>query len=191
MHPNLKHKLKSLINSWLSVSTFHALPKLASPANSPGIKLLWSLLAIVTISLFAFMSARNLTDFFAFDVTTKVNIVNEVPIAFPTVTICNINPFTSSLTDQVIEKLANEFYNGSAELDRDQSKSLFNRFVMHTANPGFGDERRRALGRALEDTIVGCRFNYRECGVANFSWVYMRDLGYCWQFNGAALSADG
>ena len=191
MHSNLKHKINASIKSWTRVSTFHALPKLVSPANSTGIKLMWTILAIASISLFIFMSARQLSDFLTFDVTTKINIINEAPIAFPTVTVCNINPFTSSLTDQVIDKLIDEFFNGSRELNDQESDELMDKFVLYTANPSFGDENRRALGRSLEETVVRCSFNYRECGVSNFSGVYMRDLGYCWQFNDADQSDKG
>ncbi len=184
-YPDLKNKLIESTKFWASYSTFHALPKLSSQANSTSIKLIWFILAIAVITIFTVMSTRQVSDFFTYEVTTEIRIVNETPIPFPTVTICNINPFTSSLTDQIIQKLIDDSFNGSTELSAENSDKLLEKFYLYTANPSFGDEKRKALGRSLEETVVKCKFNYRECTVSNFSWVYMRDSGFCWQFNNA------
>ena len=101
MDKELKRKLKSRLTSWASVSTVHTLPKLATPVNSLTVKLLYTLFTLTTIALLIYMTHKNLSDYLSFDVTTKINIINESPINFPTITICDINPFHSNLTDQV------------------------------------------------------------------------------------------
>lgn len=111
MKPQLKLMLKYKLHKWALSSTAHALPKLANTSSILPLHLMWIFFSILSVSFFSYLSIKNLMDYLTFDVTTKINIINESPIVFPTITICNINPFSGNLSNDIIDQLLSKFYN--------------------------------------------------------------------------------
>lgn len=70
----------------------------------------WVLLTILTLSLLLFNLYTICKSFFAYKVNVNVKMLNKRELTFPTVTICNMNPFKKSALSEspILEELLGE-----------------------------------------------------------------------------------
>ena len=76
-------------------SVIHGIPKIFKP-NKIIIKLVWLLCLIGAFSSCLYSISSNINEYLGYDVTTSIKIITESKAEFPTITICNINPFTTN-----------------------------------------------------------------------------------------------
>lgn len=58
-------------------------------------KLVWSIFFVISVCLFSFMIFKSVKNYLKYDVITKIANIHEIPIPFPTISICNIDPFVT------------------------------------------------------------------------------------------------
>ena len=155
-------------------------------------RLFWAIVFISALGLcLAVISER--ISYLAHDptMTTITQKVNQNGISFPSVTICNVNPFKRSVLESMVDKsmlsvLINLFVDPGTE-------SCYNETVkdyLKKSNLSHRQIQYRARHQA-KDLIVDCTFAGKECNHTNFSEVLTR-LGYCYTFNsGALLKSEG
>lgn len=90
----LSKKLKRIAVKHLKLSTAHAIPNIT---RSPKlvVKLVWAFFLLASLGGCGFLMGLKIIEYFSFDVSTKIRELNEFPSVFPTISICNLNPFTS------------------------------------------------------------------------------------------------
>ena len=137
-----------------------------------------------------------ITAFLAFEVSTTTRHISEIPITFPTVTICNRNMFTTEYAFDFLKQVIEE---------NDYSVNIFNRTLMQSknfterekdiynlkykasaiaSNKNFSNDMRKLLGSSMKEFIEGCRFNTKECELErDFEWRYDPIYGNCFMFN--------
>lgn len=98
--------LSSAFYEVFSNSTAHALPNVLRSHNWI-IRIMWIILflgGIVGAIIFCYLS----TDaFFNYEVTVSIDTVNDAPVDFPSVTVCNLNPFDYATSSSYFEKQLN------------------------------------------------------------------------------------
>ena len=158
-----------------STTTAHGLPNIVNAKYIP-LKLIWMFCCVLSISLCGYLTTRNVLDFLNYEVVTKITVNQEIPIIFPTITICNRNPFNT--------EYAMSFIN---DLENSTDRSFWNDYYWFYSRANVfnkSDEEKKKFGLKLDETIIVCSFNSLPCNLSNdFVWVYYSHYGNCYRFN--------
>ena len=168
-------RLKEKFVQLAANSTSHGYPNLFR-TNSWLVRLTWSILLIVFMTLCILMIKGLIQDYKQYDVVTETRDYPEAPILFPTLTICNVNPFTSHNASIYIENHKTSRLNSLDDLFKANDRALYTAM-------GLSDEQKIKFGYKIEDILIFCKFNGKKCSANDFKWYYMYDYGNCYQFN--------
>lgn len=92
-----KNKIKLICIEISRESTFHAIPNIAKYLNKKLIFFVWIITFIAATVFCSYLVALSIYNFFQFEVTTNIEVINESPALFPTVTFCNLNGLKENL----------------------------------------------------------------------------------------------
>jgi hypothetical protein len=187
-----KKKAKEKIIEWCSSSTSHGLPNIAR-SDKFSVKILWVIFVLASTGLCALMVSRSITDYTRFDVVTKIRVYRDVPVLFPTITICNINPLTTSYALDTLTANYEKWYSSISQTQDDSLiESYANVFQYESKSSSITDEERKKYGPDISDMIMSCVFATQSCTYLNldgkkywvdFQWVYTINHGNCYRFN--------
>ena len=139
----------------------------------------------------------------SYQTVSKVKIIDQKPAHFPTLTLCDSNPFTTKYSYAMLSSLfviINSISKNAesptiylSELGFYQyyldstNKISFNLFTAATGNmmaPSFNYSSRKALGWDLTQVLNKCTFNGVKCDFENdFQWYFSPQYGNCYHFN--------
>ncbi len=142
---------------------------------------------------------------------SQVQIIDESPAEFPTVSICDSNPFTTFTSQLLLDQMMQELtYNKRAYLGintgLDLSQLGFFNFYLRNTNdllswdvyeyamsfmfdPKFSDTQRKSLGWDMSEFVIKCKFNGIDCDKDDdFKWYFSFQYGNCYHFNPVALN---
>ncbi len=135
-----------------------------------------------------------MNDFLKINYTLN-RIITEDKAYFPSVIICNVNPFvTNYAIDYLIDLVENttsyppfadtnyskiDYLNTVFVNDRSMDRQLIN----YRQNIMLDEGAKQKLGFTLDQLIYRCVFNNRPCNASNFKWVHHWDYGSCFRFN--------
>ncbi len=121
-----------------------------------------------------------------------VDVVEESPVTFPAVTICNINPYDTS--DQATMNYLNRtLVNKSLSINKiatdsepaieqvRSSQALLQASVL--ADRQLNDSQKTSLGFKINSLLISCYFNNVQCNESDFTWYYTFEFGNCYTFN--------
>ena len=132
-----------------------------------------------------------------------MEIIDETPTEFPSVTLCDSIPFTTNYSYQILDlitqDLSKKFFNYSFKLSqlgfynyyvsKDYPASLWLNFWLYNwgtaymTMPTFDEYSRKALGWDLTQLITDCTFNGIPCDLSNdFQWYFSPVYGNCYQY---------
>jgi len=181
--------LKTLLVEWSLLSTFHCYPKIFQTKNIYA-KLTWSLLFIIFSCLTFWLVVKGIVDYAEFDVVSKIRVISQQSITFPTVTICDANPFASKEADELIREILSEenftistlytTYNNlkiNKQTERLELNTISDMAMLRVAY--LSDSQKKSLGFSLNQIKV-CEFDSGEC---ELNWLFSYKLGNCFQFN--------
>ena len=211
MHENkekidLKTKLKEKFIELSLSSSLHGYPNMFKTNHWP-VRLMWLLFFLSSATLCVFMVYRSVNDFLSFDVVNKIRDYTEIPMVYPAITFCNVNPFINKNSDELILKYLTDAFNVSylntnydfnstsyenatfsnTSENIDYTLNILVRAQFQALNkamdPDYGDENRKKLWYSLDQILIDCVYNGKNCKESDFSWYYMFDFGSCYQFN--------
>ena len=177
----LRNKLLNLIES----STSHGLPNIVRSSRI-SMKILWTVCFLAAFGVCIWMIQQSVSDFLSYDTVSKIEVINEASPVFPSVSICNVNPLTTTDAQNLVgDVLSNIGYKLSGPVkNRDYYLYLLdwaNKIaLLWAANPDYGDDKRKQLGKF---TIIDCHFNEINCSINDFEWFFHNELGNCYRFN--------
>ena len=190
LKPQVKTEFKLKLLNCFQSTTSHGLPNMFK-THSLTIRLLWIACTLVSTVLCSYMVISSVNEYFEYDVVTKIRVIDQVPLEFPTITICNLDPFQAEFGTEFLRNLTLEKHKFDLNSYSNASLPSFFSWIYNTksealrqaSNPSFGDKNRKALGFNLEESLYYCAFNYINCSHLNFSWYYDYSFGNCYQFN--------
>lgn len=97
-------EIKHILVKCAENSTMHALPNILYN-DSIVIKLVWIVSLAICASLAGFLVYMSITDYLSFEVVTKSFVSHESPTDFPTITICNLNPYNTNRSIEFIKSI--------------------------------------------------------------------------------------
>jgi hypothetical protein len=187
-----REEIYARFKKWSLSVSFHCYPKIFARTSLP-LRLLWILFLVVFSILTFKLVFRGIYEYLEYDVVSKIRAFNEKLSPFPTITICNANPFGTREAEVLIknaydqpkneEIFDNELLLKSSQLDLALMNMEYNKNIVleHTYN--MTDEDKRKLGFSIQQ-IQSCYFNEVECNFnEDFNWFYSFKWGSCYQFN--------
>jgi hypothetical protein len=93
----------------MSTTTCHGIPNIIRARKNPCLAFMWTVSFLVCTGYFSYLTIISIQNYLSYQVITSINIVNESPILFPTVTICNLNGYFQKdvLNESIIDCLFN------------------------------------------------------------------------------------
>jgi hypothetical protein len=132
---------------------------------------------------------NNISDFFKYEVDTRVTIINEAPTNFPVVTICNMNPFLGNQT--VVKFLLKEDNKSFSEMPKEYFENRVQNEFRATFFTSEAENETNLLSAQLDYILLSCRFAGGPCMADSFKLLYNYLYGQCYQFNTRRSQFDG
>ena len=198
--------LVATLVEWSLLSHVDCFPKIFQTKNVIG-KILWSIFLFIFSGATIWLVTSCIIAYFEYEVVSKIEIVNERPANFPTVTICDNNALTSVYAQSLIDSIMNQTYG----IDQYFNLSYWNAYnAMYNvtyltkiyAQVNLTDAEKMQLGLNLNlnafSILQNCKFNQQWCNYnwntglwSDFNWYFSFDYGNCFQFNsGKNVSND-
>ena len=166
--------------SFVGTCTLHGLHYVFQQNRCRFRRVLWFLLILSQILWFCFQTNLLLKKYFSYPVQTKVKLVYERSPEFPSVTVCNFNPFKQSRVSPKHENLLRYAVTHQRKDDnREMNESFWNQFSMVKLNMT-----REYLnsGFTMDDLIIECFWSGSTCSAENFTST-LTSFGLCHTFN--------
>ena len=163
----------NIIKESLESSSIHAIPNIIRNKNSI-IKLIWFLCFIISTSVCIWFIINSINDFLKFEVTTKIDVVYQTEVIFPVVSICNLNPFTTSFSKEHFKKS----YGISDE------RNIVQNYYQALIQSRIDESNRHLLSKNIDEEILNCQFLLSNCSInEDFERFYDLNYGNCIRFN--------
>ena len=178
----IKLILLKQLEEWCLSSTTHAIPNICR-SQYKLLKIMWLIFFLLSAGYCSYLIALSVQNYFSYPVTTTVQIINDPSVVFPTISICNLNPFITN-NSTISSKYASIL--DAAKIKFDQSPDLYqsatSRMLKNYTKFLPNDEKKMA-SKQLSDMFVFCKFNSIPCPPNQFVWYYDFDYGNCYKFN--------
>ena len=111
---HLKYELKQLAEN----TSLHGIADIINTKHSVWIRMAWILLFLFMLGVYLFMLCQTLTAYYEYPVATHIEYRTADSIAFPSVTVCNMNIVKYSLliTDDMALHMVKQVQNVSRKL---------------------------------------------------------------------------
>ncbi len=190
---DLFYKIRDSIFESMDMGTWHGYAHMIKAKNPVG-QGLWFACIMTSTGLCFYMGLENIFNYLNFDVTTTTRYNNEKESVFPSVAICNSDPFTTKesldFLITVIEEHTNSTYNTSniSKLDFINTHFYKNYQLINQARymafNYLNSTEKKKLGLQLDELIINCEFDSEPCNLeTDFTWGYSLEFGNCYIFN--------
>ena len=99
----MKAKLISRqLKQWSLSSSFHCFPKIFQNSHF-AVRSIWTILFLIFSFLTFKLLFRSFGEYLKYDVVSKIRVINEKSSPFPTVTICDANPFSTNEAQKMLQ----------------------------------------------------------------------------------------
>jgi hypothetical protein len=137
------------------------------------------------------MLSTTVNAFLAFEVTTKIETVDQSSLAFPKITVCSANPFvtdagvqfvTTVLQNNNIGDVTNSSVLSAAypvnmsQISKNYAAAL-NLAQAAALDPSINDSTRQSFGLTFDKMFVSCTFAMNECSRDLWVWYYDSQFG--------------
>jgi hypothetical protein len=151
-------------------STSHGIPNIVR-SQMFFLKVLWFIMLVASSGGCLYLVLKAIASYLDYDVVTKISVNAEIPALFPVITICNMNPISNEKALKYSKNILNENNITSDDLYIVYYGYL-RYYVPMTANhPNQTDETRKLLGSPLQEMILSCSFNLKDC-IEDWQWHY-------------------
>ena len=191
---SIKEEFKDLFVDWMSFTTIHGVTRILD-ARGFFLKLMWFILFMCGIAGTLYLLVIQIQVYFDFQEVTSTQIIPDFPAEFPTITICNLNPFyINNMSTSDFDKLENydSYCNGQQVCNISNSSSAYTAIKFQTLsstlkNQYFVQEllKNKNPKKKFLDKTLDCYFNGISCMHENdFEIFPTLDNYFCFKFNG-------
>jgi len=170
-------KIKDIFLEWSLRSNLDCFVKIFEYKSKPLACFIWTLVLIGSSGFTFWSISKIILEYFNYEVISKTTMVYENPTKFPTITICDNNPFTSIQAQMLFEAIIKKSNLSPSD------PNIFRFAKMRASSRELNDAERKRLGFDLQNKLKSCSFAGQECNANDFLWYWSFDYGNCWQFN--------
>ena len=107
---SLKTKMRDKFIELSSASTSHGFPNMFRTKHCP-VRVMWLIFFLVSTGFCIFMVYRSVNDYLSYDIVNKIRDFSEVPMVYPVITFCNVNPFINEEKVSIIKQYLPKTFN--------------------------------------------------------------------------------
>lgn len=168
-----RKQIKEKFIGWSQSSTSHGYPNIFRTKNLI-VQIMWSIFFLVGLCVSIYFVTRSISEYFDYTVTTRIRMLKTRTLVFPTVSICNSNPF---VTDSGVEFIANwskekygSDYLSPAEIRMDNIslEDDLDMIRQKVASTSFNSTLRETFGYNLSEMVLECSYNSMKCNFDEF-----------------------
>ena len=142
-----------------------------------NLKCIWVLVLILSAICCLVLIVKSVQEYLHYEVTTRTRLLAEQESVFPTITICNFNPYTTPYADALFS---------SANITNDVNNIwLLDKYWRETTGHYLNDAQKEKMSD-LNDILISCQFGFMWCNVADFEFMYHPLHHNCYRFNSDA-----
>ena len=164
-------------------------------------KIIWIAFFIVFSGATSWLVILCVLNYFEYELVSKIEVINERPTEFPTKTVFNSNPFTTSFSQDIMANIIDVSFGSESFNNLSYWNAYFEIFnltyltkmYVSTYSAFKTKENKSKLGLDLNFHTQNCLFNQIWCSwieyedgggfFPDFNWYYTFDFGNCYQFN--------
>ena len=183
-HQQCNRTALSLIAELGSESNAHGFAKIVTSVDTKR-KVIWALLVIIGFTAATLQLSLLVRKYLQFQVVEVSEIKDSMPVEFPSVTLCNIEPMSWRKVRTLFDKPDGELMTWLRFLDSesftfgDQQAHLTS---IRAFYENLGDEA-KYISHDINDFLIHCRFNDEICSVENFTTTFDGNYFNCFTFN--------
>jgi hypothetical protein len=191
---NRKENLVKMLKDNLTCEMYHTTLGIFEPSNNILVKLNLIIFLLAGLSLVSYTTLELFISYFEYGIITTSRTIYEMPVIFPKITICNLNPFTTYFGMRMLYKANKNFspnLNFFDDTKKVQNMTLIQKLTflnnLNIASMAyvsvFNETYQKKLGHSLDDIMLECKFNYDRCSTSDFTWSFDSSYGNCYSFN--------
>jgi hypothetical protein len=193
MPVDIKKETKNTLKDIAENSNVHSLSHIVR-TEYLFVRIMWVFAVITATICCLILISLSIIQYYEYNVVTDYKISYQASSNYPTITICNTNPFVTKKAYDFVNNYAvlnNLTYEEYLKTFEDDDELLYVSAVNHAAT-NFTDEQKKEMGYSLNSTILDCFFGSAyECGENDFSWYYSPKYGNCYRFNSGKNMTGG
>jgi hypothetical protein len=171
-----KSEFKKVFIENASESTVHSVRQIFT-RNSIILRAFWIFGFLGFSAICSMLISKSFISYFQYETVTKIETVYEVPTLFPTVTFCNLNPFTTNESFQYVQDFLKK--NNFNDLDQILSQNFSDLIRAFRYGVGISlrslditDDYRKRMGLLIDEMLLKCVYNNQPCSENDFVWYY-------------------
>ncbi len=186
---SLKQDIKDCFMEWCLCSTTHGISSIARNKYKI-LKLFWVLCLITATVICAILLFQSLVEYYKYGVNTNIDVVKDLDAYFPTISICNLNPFNTTnveINKELSDLLNSEFNYQSGLLQTVPALNVksIQKFLKSYVSKK-NDSEKFKYGHTFDGMLMDCLFSTAPCHIyhdLSFKWFYNFEYGNCYKFN--------
>ena len=99
-------KFKETFLEWSKSVDINCYTKMLDYKGNLVVQFIWLLILLGSTGATFFLIDKSIMDYLKYDVVTQIQIVNEIPTPFPTITFCDNNPFSSKKAEEFMQNVS-------------------------------------------------------------------------------------
>lgn len=152
------------------------------------VKVLWLICLIISAGWMTYMIYMTMDNYLSWETVVKTEYILEIPTKFPTISFCNANPFLTPLSVDLVHSIMN-----ATQLTRENYLDVHFSFALlefryiiglNILSDKVPAQYKPFYSMQLEDMLLDCNYNLKQCTVDDFSWFFDPLYGNCYSFNG-------
>ena len=186
--------LKKTFLDWSHETRIDSYSKIFEYKNIFG-RLFWAICLLTLSVLTMLLLIQIVLDYYQYDVVTQIDTITERPIIFPTITVCNINPFTSIYSQKILLNVSINNYGqdiDNVNVTYDQVMEYLPNITeltkMYVSQKNFSQENKINLGNSIGQ-YLSVKFGGNLIK-QSLNWYFSYDYGNCIQFNSESINSS-
>ena len=148
-----------------------------SSATNNITRCLWVVVLFLSAISCLLLIVKSIQEYLHYEVTTRTRLLTEQHSVFPTITICNFNPYTTPYADALFS---------SANITNDVNNIwMLDKYWRKTTGSYLSDAEKAKMSD-LNDMFISCQFGFLTCNVSDFEFIYHPLHHNCYRFNSRA-----
>ena len=177
--PNFKKRLIEELKKWSILSTAHGILPAVNPTTRI-FRIIWLLCLACSLAICTYMIYRVIAQYLNWELVVKIEEKDVDELIFPTITLCNINPFVTPEAFVYLRDYYNTNYKVNIKNFSEFAKLVQNKTIPYetdwifyqTFDPNFNQTLKRSFGYSAEQRIRNCQINTKACKPSDFVWYY-------------------
>jgi hypothetical protein len=169
--------VKQTFLEWSERVDINCYTKMLEYKGNVYVQFIWFVVLLGSTGATFFLIANSITDYLAYEVTSQIRIVNEMPIRFPTVTFCDNNPFASLEAQEFMQNIS--ITNNLTPNSFENISLIFNLAKLKASSNFLSDQDRDKLSIQSKPF---CSFENKDC-LTKLHTYWSYEYGRCLQFN--------